>query len=126
MDGYKHYIRVNEAGIIVHGFSDAFEQAQEDDVVFTEDAGRHFQIPLLTDRGQFRYKLFDGQMIERTQDELDAEWAARPPAPPSSEDKINQLEEQLVIEREDKLMLMEALADVYEMVLTLQSGGGAA
>ena len=31
MDDYynKHYIRISENGIIVHGFSDAFEQPQD-------------------------------------------------------------------------------------------------
>jgi hypothetical protein len=65
-----------------------------------------------------------------TEAELLAAWEAyqaNPPAPPEPPDqKLARLEAQLAVEREDKLMLMEALADVYEMVLTLQSGGGAA
>jgi hypothetical protein len=59
-----------------------------------------------------------------TAEEIEAIHNTPQPIPP--EQKIALFEEQLAIEREDKLMVMEALADVYEMVLTLQSGGGAA
>jgi hypothetical protein len=45
---------------------------------------------------------------------------------PPQKQEVEQLKKELAIEREDKLMLMEALADVYEMVLMLQNGGGAA
>jgi len=85
MDGYKHYIRINEAGTIVHGFSDAFEQPQDGDILIVEDGPRHFHLywpePLVNERGQYRYKWIGGQRVERSQAELDAEWAARPPAP---------------------------------------------
>lgn len=102
MDGYKHFIRANEAGIIIHGFSSAFEQPQAGDLELTGQDGRHFQITLLTGRGQNKYKIANGAMVERTQQELDDEWASRPPAPP---DRITELEQtvadlnQLLIEK---------------------------
>lgn len=80
MDVYKHYIRV-EGGIVVHGFSDAFEQPQDGDIILSGDFGRHFQFNLLTDRLQFKHKITNGQMVARTKEELDAEWTARTVTP---------------------------------------------
>lgn len=37
------------------------------------------------------------------------------------EQKIKKLEEELASEKEDKLMIMEATADLYEELLTLKS-----
>ncbi|UKS27206.1 hypothetical protein LOZ80_38100 [Paenibacillus sp. HWE-109] len=88
MDGYKHYIRIDTNNIVTHGFSDAFEQPQQGDVQLDGEFGRHFQTPLTTGRGQYKYKLIDGIITERTQTELDAEWAARPPAEPSTESRL--------------------------------------
>lgn len=70
MDGYQHYIRVNEAGTIVSGFSSAFEEPEEGDILVLEDGPRHFN-PILTDgQGIFIYKWNGTQMTERTQDEI--------------------------------------------------------
>lgn len=99
MDGYKHYIRLNEAGIIVHGFSSAFEQPQDGDVLISEDGPRHFQQvwpeSLMNERGQYRYKWIDRQRVERPQTELDAEWNVRPPASPSVQEKLDQIQDNL-------------------------------
>lgn len=99
MDTYKHYIRINEAAIIIHGYSDAFEQPQEGDQPLSGDYGRHFQIQLLTERGQYKYKLDNGEMVERTQAELDDEWNARPPAPPYETQILGQAISQREIEQ---------------------------
>lgn len=101
MDGYSHYIRITEAGVITHGFSSAFEQPQGDDILIQADGPRHFsQVwpePLTNDRGQYRYKWVDGERVERAQSELDAEWSSQPPVPPSSEQRIAELEAKLAI-----------------------------
>ncbi|MED0672029.1 hypothetical protein P4S95_17765 [Aneurinibacillus aneurinilyticus] len=93
MDGYKHYIRLNGAGIIIHGFSSAFEQPQDGDILISEYGPRHFQQvwpeSLMNERGQYRYKWMDGQRIERSQTELDDEWNARPSAPPSVQEQLD-------------------------------------
>jgi hypothetical protein len=100
MNGYKHYIRINESNDVIHGFSDAFEQPQEGDILILEDGPRHFHeaFPdLLTNaRGQFRFKWSDGHIVERTQQELDAEWAQRPPAPPTLEERVKATEDFLL------------------------------
>jgi len=107
MDGYKHYIRVNDAGTIVHGFSDAFEQPLDDDILVAEEAPRHFHEafsePLVNDRGQFGFK-WAGEIVERMQAELDAEWANRPPAPPS----------EIELLRAENIELKLALAELAE------------
>ena len=109
MDGYKHYIRISEAGIIIHGFSDAFEQPQDGDILVLENGPRHFHEvwpePLTNERGQFRFKWADGQIVERSQKELDAEWAQRPPEPPSIQQRVEAAEQALIA-------LMEAMSHV--------------
>lgn len=86
MDGYKHYIRTNAQAVVIYGFSDAFEQPQTGDLALSGEQGRHFQIQLTNERGQYKYKVVSGSMVERTQSELDTEWAARPiPIDPDAE-----------------------------------------
>jgi len=100
MDGYKHYIRTNEAGEIIHGFSDAFEAPQDGDILVLENGPRHFHeawpVPLTNERGQYRFKLVNGEKVERSQEELDAEWAQRPPEPPTLEERVKATEDLLL------------------------------
>ncbi|WP_010495097.1 hypothetical protein [Paenibacillus elgii] len=86
MDGYKHYVRTNAAGLVIHGFSSAFETPEQTDACIDENGGRHFMIELRNERGQFRYRYENGTLVERGQSDLDAEWNARPPAPPTKEE----------------------------------------
>jgi hypothetical protein len=92
MSGYKHYIRTNEAGMIIYGFSSAFEQPLETDYLYAEEAPRHFHEsfaePLTNERGQYRFKVIDAEFIARSQEELDAEWQQQPPSPPTELDLI--------------------------------------
>lgn len=87
MDEYQHYIRLN-GEIIVYGFSTAFEQPQEGDILISGQTGRHFTIQLTNNNRQFLYRYNGSSIALRTQTELDAEWAARPPAPPSIKERI--------------------------------------
>jgi len=92
LDEYKHYYRLDAAGTIVtYAFSTAFEQPQDGDY-FVEYGGRHFNPVITNDRGQYTLKRVDGAIVQRTQAELDAEWAARPPAPETDAEKIARLE----------------------------------
>ncbi|QHT61693.1 hypothetical protein GXP70_18080 [Paenibacillus lycopersici] len=99
----NHYERTNEAGVIILGFSDAFVQPLETDILVAEDAERHYNPVLTNERGQFLYHRMYGQRAERTQEELDAEWAARPPDPPS-------MEERQIAAEQAILAIMEALS----------------
>ncbi|WP_274363703.1 XkdW family protein [Paenibacillus thermotolerans] len=62
---------------------------------------------------------------EPTDAELFAAWEAyqaNPPEPPETDaQKIARLEQEIAVEREDKLMVMEALTEVYEKVLILEA-----
>ncbi|WP_010500672.1 hypothetical protein [Paenibacillus elgii] len=90
MDGYKHYVRTDAAGIVIHGFSSAFEAPEQTDICIDGNGGRHFTLQLRNERGQFRCRYEKGTLAERGQTELDAEWAARPPAPPTPDDLRDQ------------------------------------
>lgn len=43
--------------------------------------------PLTDERGVYRYKLVDGVVVQRTQAEMDADYAARPAPEPTAEEK---------------------------------------
>lgn len=88
MNGYKHYIRTDVNGIVTDGYADwETDKRGLGEVQLAGDHIRQFQINLRTIRGQFKYKVVNGQMVERSQAELDAEWNARPPAPKTAEQK---------------------------------------
>ncbi|CAH1190276.1 hypothetical protein PAECIP111893_00254 [Paenibacillus plantiphilus] len=114
---HKHYYRLDEDGIVILAFSDAFQQPEEADHYVT-DGGRHFNPTITSVRGQYLYKLVAGEIVERSQQELEEEWAARPAIKSPEQQRIEQLEA-------DNVSLMTAMADIYEQLITLQSGGEA-
>lgn len=67
------------------GYGDKYYHAQ----------GNYFEKPIVDERGVWRYKLVDGKPVERTQEEMDADFAARPAPPPSDKERIAALEAQL-------------------------------
>jgi hypothetical protein len=52
----KHYIRVDENGYIILVFSDAFIQPSFTDILYKENAERHFILELFDEEGNFLYK----------------------------------------------------------------------
>jgi hypothetical protein len=74
MDGYRHYIRVDANNIIIYGFSDAFEDALPTDICIAENAPRHFHLTfsdsLVNEKGVYKYKWVNNQIVERPQSEL--------------------------------------------------------
>ena len=50
---------------------------------------------LMDERNVYRYKYTDGEVIERTAEEMDADYAAMPKRQPSDTERIAQLEEEL-------------------------------
>ena len=82
------------------GFGDRFHHAQ----------GNYLPKPLMDERGVYRYKLEDGQAVERTQEEMDADYAAQPvPAVPKTNAEL---------EAENALLKaqVQALSDRNEFV----------
>lgn len=92
MEGFynKHYIRLDTNNSIIKGFSNAFEQPEENEICINQEGSRHFELlgvtnPALTDiDGIHLYKYVDGAIREATEAERAAEYVAVPkPAPES-------------------------------------------
>ena len=63
------------------GFGDRYHHAQ----------GNYFPQPIMDERGIYRYKLVDGKAVERTQEEMDADYVP-PEVKPTDAERISQLE----------------------------------
>ena len=63
------------------GYGDKYHHAQ----------GNYLPKPLYDDRGVYRYKLVDGKPVERTQEEMDADYVP-PEVKPTDAERISQLE----------------------------------
>ena len=64
--------------LIDEGYGDRYSLCQ----------GNYFGKPIIDDRGIYRYKLVDGRPVERTQEEMDADYAARPAPEPTTEELL--------------------------------------
>ena len=63
------------------GYGDKYHHAQ----------GNYLPGPLTDNRGVYRYKLVDGKAVERTQEEMDADYVP-PEVKPTDTERISQLE----------------------------------
>ena len=63
------------------GYGDKYHHAQ----------GNYFDKPLCDERGIYRYKLVDGKPVERTQEEMNADYVP-PEVKPTDTERISQLE----------------------------------
>nr|DAJ85012.1 MAG TPA: protein of unknown function (DUF4376) [Caudoviricetes sp.] len=77
----KHYIRLDNTGRIIKGFSSAFEAPQDDDICINEDGGYQFRLTpggtenpmLFTEYGISLYKYENGAVEARTPEEIAAD-----------------------------------------------------
>ena len=67
--------------LIDEGYGDRYNLCQ----------GNYFDKPLCDERGIYRYKLVDGKPVERTQEEMDADYVP-PEVKPTDTERILQLE----------------------------------
>ena len=99
LTGYDVYVKPDESGRITainssafltdtdgwvkidHGVSDKFHHAQ----------GNYFPKSIMDERGIYRYKLVDGKPVERTQEEMDADYTP-PEQRPTTEQRVDALE----------------------------------
>lgn len=103
MKTYIVYVKTDDANRITSVNSNAFLHDTDGWVEidsgfgydFMHAQGNYFSKPIMDERGIYRYKLEDGKPVERTQEEMDADYAARPPAPPSDKERIAALEAHL-------------------------------
>ena len=99
MDEYIVYIRVDDADRVVAVNSSAFLQDTDGWVQidsghgdrYHHAQGNYFDKPLCDERGIYRYKLVDGKPMERTQEEMDADYVP-PEVKPTDAERISQLE----------------------------------
>ena len=63
------------------GYGDKYHHAQ----------GNYFPQPIIDDRGVYRYKLVNGKPVERTQEEMDADYVP-PEVKPTDAERISKLE----------------------------------
>ena len=99
MQPYVVYVKVDESNRITEinssefltdvtgwteidsGYGDKYHHAQ----------GNYFSQPLYDERGICRYKLVDGKPVERTQEEMDADYVP-PEVKPTTEQRVDALE----------------------------------
>ena len=63
--------------LIDEGYGDKYNLCQSN----------YLPLPLMDERGVYRYKLVDGKAVERTQEEMDADYVP-PPEPPKSNEEL--------------------------------------
>lgn len=91
----KVYVKIDENGVITAINSDAFLSSidgwTEIDSGYGDRyhhaQGNYFDKPIMDARGICRYKLEDGKPQERTQEEMDADYAAMPLPEPTQVDR---------------------------------------
>ena len=99
IDEYKVYIKTDQNGNITAINSNAFLSSldgwQEIDSGmgdrYHHAQGNYFPQPIMDERGIYRYKLVDGKAVERTQEEMDADYVP-PEIKPTDAERISQLE----------------------------------
>lgn len=98
---YIVYVKIDTVNRIIEVNSSEFirdtETWIEIDRGYTQNhhhaQGNYFPKPIMDDRGIYRYKLEDGEVVERTQEEMDADYT-EPEAKPTQEERIAALEEE--------------------------------
>lgn len=93
MEYYLVYVKADEQGRIIAINSSEFLQdvtgwVQVDEGVgdrYHHAQGNYLPNPIVDDRGVYRYKLAGGQVVERTQEEMDADWVEPEPVPTDKE-----------------------------------------
>ena len=96
---YKVLVLVDSAGCLVDSNSSAFVQDATGWVEidsgygdrYHHAQGNYLDKPLTDERGVYRYKLVDGKPIERTQEEMDADYTP-PEQRPTTEQRVDALE----------------------------------
>lgn len=102
MQPYIVYVKTDDANRITAVNSSAFLTNTNDwtridsgyEVRHHHAQGNYFDKPITDDRGIYRYKLEDGKPVERTAEEMDADYVP-PVQKPSEDERITALEEAL-------------------------------
>ena len=93
---YKVYARADENGKVTKIFSTCFEQPNDTDVVLKEGSGDEFvhvgYYQIFNMDGTHKYCIDNESMRECTLEEIEAEKATFPAPPPTTEERLEQLE----------------------------------
>ena len=109
-ESYKVYIKTDGTDIVAvnssafltdltgwieidEGLGDRYHHAQ----------GNYFDKPIVTDGGIYRFKYIDGEIIEKTTEEIETEEANLPPPEPSMEADILSM----VLDHEYRIIMIE-------------------
>ena len=113
---YKVLVRVDSVDRVVEINSSAFLQDTDGWVQidsghgdrYHHAQGNYFPQPIMDERGIYRYKLVEGKPVERTQEEMDADYV-EPEVKQSTDERIEQLEARNEV-------LLECLLEMSEIV----------
>lgn len=127
MNRYIVYVKVNDAGCVVAINSNAFLDDTTDWIEidsgngdkYHHAQGNYFDQSIMDNRGIYRYKLVDGVAVERTQEEMDADY--HEPVPQPSETDIA-LVELAALESENAARLDEQDAALVELAALITGG----
>lgn len=121
---YTVYVQTNAEGHITAINSDAFLSDLDDWTLidagygdkYHHAQGNYFEQPLMDDHGIYRYKLIDSQPVERTQEEMDADYAARPEPEPTKEKEktLMNAKIQALVDRNE--FLEDCIAEMAEII----------
>lgn len=122
MDVYKVYVKTDDQGRILAVNSDAFINDVEGWTLIDEGngdkyhhaQGNYFDKPLKTFENVSQYKIENGEVVERTEEEIQADIEPQEEIP-ATEDRLAALE-QAGLERDSALM------ELAEMISTLMGG----
>ena len=93
---YKVYARADENSKVTKIFSTCFEQPNDTDLLLKEGSGDEFvhvgYYQIFNDDFTHKYCIDNGSMRECTADEIEAEKATFPAPPPTTEERLEQLE----------------------------------
>jgi len=71
----RWFVRVDISGIVIHGYTDDFQEPQVGDIEITDQAagrwGRHFDLRLFDDENRPMWKMVDGILQPRAREELE-------------------------------------------------------
>lgn len=113
---YKVFIKVdNKCNVIAPPESTAFFSAEEleergysfiDEGIgdrFHHAQGNYFSKPIMTNEGIYRYRFVGGQIVEKTEQEINEEIAELPPPEPSQDTALMSM----AVDHEYRIILME-------------------
>lgn len=127
MNRYIVYVKVNDVGCIVAVNSSAFLSDTTDWIEidsgngdkYHHAQGNYFDPPIMDNRGIYRYKLVDGVAVERTQEEMDADYHEPIPEPSETDTALVEL---AALEAENAARLDEQDAALVELAALITGG----